>query len=169
MEIGTITEPLLNEFRQEVATTRRVLERVPENKLTWKPHAKSMTLGQLASHIASVPGAIAHIVQQDSFDVNQGNFAPPQPKDMKEVFAMFDQSMRDAEQCLQTTTHEQARANWSLLRGDQLLMNLPRVAFVRSIMMNHWYHHRGQLSVYLRLLDVPLPSIYGPSADENPF
>jgi uncharacterized damage-inducible protein DinB len=167
--MGMITEPLLNEFRQEMETTRRVLDRVPGNKLTWKPHAKSMTLGQLASHVASVPGAIAGLVQQDSFDVNQGNFAPPQPENLQQVFASFEQSMKEAEKCLQTMTDERARTNWRLMRGDQLLMNLPRVAFVRSIMMNHWYHHRGQLSVYLRLLDVPLPSIYGPSADENPF
>lgn len=164
-----ITEPLLNEFRQEVATTRRVLERVPERKLTWKPHAKSMTLGQLASHIASVPGSVAKIVQQDSFDVNNGNFVPAQPKNMKEVLASLDQSVNDVEQCLQNMSDEQARENWRLLRGSQELMSLPRVGFVRSIMMNHWYHHRGQLSVYLRLLDVPLPSIYGPSADESPF
>src|SRR5947208_12153493 len=167
--MGMITEPLLNEFRQEMETTRRVLDRVPGNKLAWKPHAKSMTLGQLASHVASVPGAIAGLVQQDSFDVNQGNFAPPQPENMQQVFASFEQSMSEAQKCLLTMTDEQARTNWSLMRGDQLLMDLPRVAFVRSIMMNHWYHHRGQLSVYLRLLDVPLPSIYGPSADENPF
>ncbi len=164
-----ITEPLLNEFRQEVATTRRVLERVPEQKLTWKPHAKSMTLGQLASHIASVPGSVAKIVQQDSFDVNNGNFVPAQPKNMKEVLASLDQSVNDVEQCLLNMSDEEARENWRLLRGSQELMSLPRVGFVRSIMMNHWYHHRGQLSVYLRLLDVPLPSIYGPSADESPF
>ena len=167
--MGMITEPLLNEFRQEIDTTRRVLERVPGNKLAWKPHAKSMTLGQLASHIASVPGAIARLVQQDSFDVNQESFTPPQPENMHEVLESFEQSMSEAEKCLRTMTDEQASTNWSLVRGDQLLMNLPRVAFVRSIMMNHWYHHRGQLSVYLRLLDVPLPSIYGPSADEKPF
>jgi uncharacterized damage-inducible protein DinB len=167
--VGMITEPMLNEFQQEVATTRRVLERVPEQKLGWKPHAKSMTLGQLAFHIASVPGNIARMAQQDSFDVNQAQFAPPQPGSMQEVLTAFEQSARDAEQCLQTMTDDYARSNWRLLRGDRELMNLPRIGFVRSIMMNHWYHHRGQLSVYMRLLDVPLPSIYGPSADENPF
>lgn len=161
--------PMLNEFHQEVATTRRVLERVPEQKLTWRPHEKSMTLGQLASHIASVPGSVARIVQQDSFDVNQGNFVPSQPSSMHEVITLFEQSVRDAEQCLGAMTDDQARANWRLLRGDRELMTLPRIGFIRSIMMNHWYHHRGQLSVYLRLLDVSLPSIYGPSADENPF
>ena len=101
--------------------------------------------------------------------MSQGNFVPPQPKSMQEVLTAFEQSVRDAEQCLQSMTDDQARANWRLLRGERELMSLPRVGFVRSIMMNHWYHHRGQLSVYLRLLDVPLPVIYGPSADENPF
>ena len=167
--MGTLTDPMLNEFRQEVATTKRVLERVPEQTLSWKPHAKSMTLGQLASHIASVPGNVARILQQDSFDVSQGNFVPPQPRSMQEVLTAFEQSISDAEQCLQSMTDDRASANWRLLRGERELMSLPRVGFARSIMMNHWYHHRGQLSVYLRLLDIPLPVIYGPSADENPF
>jgi uncharacterized damage-inducible protein DinB len=167
--MGTITDPMLNEFRQEVATTKRVLERVPERQLSWKPHKKSMTLGQLASHVANVPGSVARILQQDSFDVNQGNFVPPQPESMQEVLAAFELSVRDAEQCLQSMTDDRARSNWRLLRGERELMSLSRVGFARSIMMNHWYHHRGQLSVYLRLLDVPLPVIYGPSADENPF
>jgi uncharacterized damage-inducible protein DinB len=167
--MATITDPMLNESRQEGATTKRVLERVPEQKLSWKPHAKSMTLGQLASHIANVPGSVARILQQDSFDVSQGNFVPPQPKSKQEVLTTFEQSVRDAKQCLQSMTDDRARANWRLLRGERELMSLPRVGFARSIMMNHWYHHRGQLSVYLRLLDVPLPVIYRPSADENPF
>ena len=101
--------------------------------------------------------------------MSQGNFVPPQPKSMQEVLTAFEQSVRDAEQCLQSMTDDRASANWRLLRGERELMSLPRVGFARSIMMNHWYHHRGQLSVYLRLLDVPLPVIYGPSADENPF
>jgi uncharacterized damage-inducible protein DinB len=167
--MGTITDPMLNEFRQEVATTKRVLERVPEPRLSWKPHAKSMTLGQLASHIASVPGSVARILQQESFDVSQGNFVPPQPKSMQEVLTAFGQSVRDAEQCLLSMTDDRAREKWRFMRGERELMSLPRISFARSIMMNHWYHHRGQLSVYLRLLDVPLPVIYGPSADENPF
>ncbi len=107
--MGTITDPMLNEFRQEVATTKRVLERVPEQKLSWKPHAKSMTLGQLASHIASVPGSVARMLQQDSFDVSQGNFVLPQPKSMQEVLTAFEQSVRDAEQCLQSMTDDRAR------------------------------------------------------------
>lgn len=167
--MGTISDPILHEFRQEAATTKRVLERVPPQKLGWKPHAKSMTLGQLASHIASVPGSVARIIQQDSFDVTQGNFVPPQPKSLQEVLSSFEQSVHDAEQCLQKMTDDQARANWRLMRGERELMNLPRAGFVRNIMLNHWYHHRGQLSVYLRMLEVPVPVIYGPSADESPF
>src|SRR4030088_2549370 len=139
----------------------RVLESVPEQQLSWKPHAKSMTLGQLASHTASVPGNVARILQQASFDVSQGNFVPPQPKSMQEVLTAFEQSISDAEQCLQSMTDDRASANWRLLRAERELMSLPRVGFARSIMMNHWYHHRGELSVYLRLLDVRLPVIYG--------
>jgi len=126
--MGTITDPILNEFRQEVATTKRVLERVPEQKLSWKPHAKSMTLGQLASHIASVPGSVARILQQDSFDVSQGNFVPPQPKNMQEVLTVFEQSVRDAEQCLQSMSDDRARANWHLLRGERELMSFRALA-----------------------------------------
>jgi uncharacterized damage-inducible protein DinB len=160
---------MLAEFREEAATTRRVLERVPAQKLAWKPHPKSMTLGQLAWHIAKVPGDLARITQPDSFDVTQGSFVPPQPESLDEIFAAFQGSVRAAETYLQEMTDEKARANWRLMRQERELMSLPRIVFLRSVMLNHWYHHRGQLSVYLRLLDVPLPVIYGPSADESPF
>ncbi|MGA7754310.1 MAG: DinB family protein [Candidatus Sulfotelmatobacter sp.] len=167
--MGTATEPMLAEFREEAATTRRVLERVPAQKLAWKPHPKSMTLGQLAWHIAKVPGDLARITQPDSFDVTQGSFVPPQPESLDEIFAAFQGSVHTAETYLQEMTDEKARANWRLMRQERELMSLPRIVFLRSVMLNHWYHHRGQLSVYLRLLDIPLPVIYGPSADESPF
>ena len=167
--MNSLSDSLLKEFREEAATTKRVLERVPENKLPWKPHAKSMALGQLAWHVAAVPGNLARLTQQDSFDVAQASFAPPLPKSVAEILAAFEESLRDAEQSLQGLTDERAYQNWSLMRSDRELFHRPRIEVVRSIMLNHWYHHRGQLSVYLRLLDVPLPSIYGPSADENPF
>ena len=165
----TIAESLLGEFREEVEITRRVLRRVPEDKLGWKPHPKSMSLGQLAWHIAAVPGSLARIVPQESFDVTQGNFVPPQPKDLAEIMAAFEQSVRDAESCLQNMTDEQAHGKWRLMKKDQELFTKPRISIVRGIMLNHWYHHRGQLSVYLRLLNVPVPVIYGRSADEDPF
>jgi len=167
--MGTITDPVLSEFREEVATTRRVLERLPEDKLAWMPHPKSMSLGQLAWHIAVVPGSLAKIVPQSGFDVSQGNFNPPQPKEVAEIISAFEQSVRDAEQCLQSMTDQQANGMWHLKNKDRVLMCRPRIEIVRTIMLNHWYHHRGQMSVYLRLLNVPLPVIYGPSADENPF
>lgn len=162
-------QAMLGEIEQEAATTRRVFERIPEEKLSWRPHQKSMTLGQLALHTAQVPGGIAKISQQDEFDASTANFGAPQPKSLGEIFAAHDESVRAAEDCLKNLTEEKARATWHLKMGPKEVFAVPRAGLLRSIMLNHWYHHRGQLSVYLRLLDVPLPSIYGPSADENPF
>ncbi len=162
-------EAVVNEFRDEVAITKRVLERVPGDKLTWKPHQKSMSLGQLAWHVATVPGGLARILQQDSFDVTQGTFVPPSPKTLEEVLAAYEQSVRDGEQFLRSLTQDKASAKWHLLKKDRELFARPRIEVVRTIMLNHWYHHRGQLSVYLRLLEVPVPVIYGRSADEDPF
>jgi uncharacterized damage-inducible protein DinB len=162
-------QAMLGEVQQEAATTRRVLERIPENKLAWRPHQKSMTLGQLALHMAQVPGGIAKISQADEFDASQANFGVKQPESMGEIFAAHDESVRAAEDCLKAMTQEKAAATWRLKMGTKEVLAIPRAALLRSIMLNHWYHHRGQLSVYLRLLDIPLPSIYGPSADENPF
>ena len=160
---------MLEEFQEEAAITKRSLERVPADKLGWKPHPRSMALGQLAWHVATIPGGIARIAQQDSFDVLTGSFVPPQPKGLEEVLTAYEQSVRDAEKFLSGLTEEQARENWRLMKGDRQLFQQPRAAVVRTIMFNHWYHHRGQLSVYLRLLDVPVPVIYGRSADEDPF
>lgn len=162
-------DSMLSEFRDEAAITKRVLEKVPADKLSWKPHPKSMALGQLAIHIATVPGALARITRQDRFDVSQGNFEPPHPKSMSEVHAAFDQSIREVEEYLEGMTEQSAQASWHLMLRDKELSCKPRIGVLRSIMLNHWYHHRGQLSVYLRLLDVPVPAIYGRSADENPF
>lgn len=162
-------ETMLKEFNEEVATTKRVLDRIPEDKLGWKPHERSMSLGQLALHIATVPGGVARITDADSFDVSKNNFAHPTPKSMDEVHSALDQSILVVTQMLNGTTIDRAQADWHLMAGDAELMTVPRASIWRSLMLNHWYHHRGQLSVYLRMLNVPVPSIYGPSADENPF
>jgi uncharacterized damage-inducible protein DinB len=162
-------ETLLSEFREEAAITKRLLDRVPGDKLTWKPHEKSMSLGQLSLHVATVPGGLARILQQESFDAAQASFVPPSPNSLEEISAAYDQSMRDGEQFLQSLTQEKASAKWRLLKKDRELFSRPRIEVVRTIMLNHWYHHRGQLSVYLRLLNVPVPVIYGRSADEDPF
>jgi uncharacterized damage-inducible protein DinB len=162
-------EPMLNEFREEVVITRRVLERVPADKLSWRPHPKSMSLGQLALHVAGIPGNLAKVAQLEEFDASRANFDPAAPSDVKEIHATFDQSVRAAEDCLCNMSEEKALGNWRLMIRGKEAFSQPRSGVLRSIMLNHWYHHRGQLSVYLRLLDVPVPVIYGRSADENPF
>lgn len=162
-------ESMLNEFREEAATTKRVLDRLPADKLSWKPHPKSMSLGQLANHIAMVPGRLSKIVQQDSFDVLQGNFEPPQPGSVGEIMATFEESTREAGDFLANITEPTAQGPWRLMRGNTEIFVKPRSAVIRMIMLSHVYHHRGQLSVYLRMLNVPVPVIYGRSADENPF
>ena len=165
----TLGTPLLQEFLEETAITKRVLDRVPGDQLMWKPHAKSMSLGQLAWHVATIPGGIAKIAKQSSFDVSEGSFVPPQPNSLEEIRTAYDQSCRDAESYLKGLTDQQANQSWRLLRSGAEVFTRPRISVIRSIMLNHWYHHRGQLSVYLRLLNVPVPIIYGRSADENPF
>ncbi len=169
MVAATAFTPLLNEFREETAITQRILERMPADKLAWKPHAKSMTLGQLGLHVATIPGGIARLAQQDSFDVLNASFVPAQPASLQEILTAYEQAIPVAEKFLSELTEEQAQANWRLMKGDRELFHQPRMNVVRTIMLNHWYHHRGQLSVYLRLLDVKLPVIYGRSADTDPF
>ena len=163
----TLANTLWMEVEQESQTTKRVLERVPADKLSWKPHPKSYSLGQLAMHIASLPGAIAAAATPDTFEAPGFNQA--QPKNIQEVLDTFSKSLVDSKQGLLKMDDARLAATWSLTRNGNTIMSIPRMAFIRSIMMNHLYHHRGQLSVYLRILDVPVPSIYGPSADENPF
>jgi uncharacterized damage-inducible protein DinB len=167
--MASIGEPLVNELREEAATTKRVLERVPGDKLSWRPHAKSMTLGQLALHVATIPGNLARMAQLDEFDASQANFEPPAPRDLAEIHAALEQSLKDAENCIGNMSEESAMGHWRLTMKEKTMLTMPRRAVLRSLMLNHWYHHRGQLSVYLRLLDVPVPVIYGRSADENPF
>ncbi len=162
-------EPMMSEFREETVTTRRVLERVPGDKLSWRPHRKSMALGQLAIHIANVPASVARIAQLDEFDVATANFEPPMPSSREEILSTFEQSVRTAEDFLNGLTEKTAKGDWRLVAKGKQIFTKPRISIVRSIMLNHWYHHRGQLSVYLRLLDVPVPVIYGRSADESPF
>jgi uncharacterized damage-inducible protein DinB len=162
-----LADSLLMEFDQEAQTTKRVLERIPDDKLAWKPHQKSFSLGQLALHIASGPGQIVAAVSQDSAEVP--HFAQPEAKSRQEVLETFSKSMASARDALKKMDDARLMSEWTLTKNGKTLMSVPRIGFLRSILMNHTYHHRGQLSVYLRILDVPVPSIYGPSADENPF
>ena len=162
-----IAAAMLSELQQEAKATRRMLDRVPGDKLAWKPHAKSMSLGQLALHIAQTPGNVAHLAQADVT-------APPQFRQVEagslaEVLSAFDTSLAGASKALEGWGDAKMAETWTLSANGTPILSMPRMAVVRTIMLNHWYHHRGQLGVYLRLLDVPLPSVYGPSADENPF
>jgi uncharacterized damage-inducible protein DinB len=163
----TISNAFVQELEQEARTTRRVLERVPDAHLAWKPHEKSWSLGQLALHIATVPGGIASVAAAES--VQAPNFVQPAATRAAELLPALDQSIAQARDVLRGLDDAAMGATFRVMAGDRELMALPRAAFLRAIMLNHWYHHRGQLSVYLRELNVPVPSIYGPSADENPF
>ncbi len=162
-----LADTILMELDQEAKTTKRVLDRIPEDKLSWKPHPKAFSLGQLALHIASVPGNVAAAAVADTMEAP--TFTQPEAKSRKEVLDTFSKSLESAKDALQKMDDARLNSTWSLTKNGKVLMAVPRIAFLRSVLMNHNYHHRGQLSVYLRMLDVPVPSIYGPSADENPF
>ena len=163
----SMTAALLQEFENEAGTTRRVLERIPADKLAWKPHPKSMSLGVLGLHVAASPGVICGWANED---VTQFKGEPsPTPTSTEQILAAHDASVKTSMEILTKLGDEGLKGMWSAKAGDNTLMTMPKAALVRAIVMNHWIHHRGQLSVYLRLLDVPVPSIYGPSADENPF
>lgn len=164
----TIADTLIMELEREAQTTRKLLERVPDDKLAWKPHAKSMSLGRLAQHVATTPGFISGMARLDGYDVEK--FAePPALESAAALVAAMEESVAQAKANLAATDDAAMMADWSFRRGGHAIMTIPRIGVYRSILLNHLYHHRGQLSVYLRLLDVPVPPIYGPSADENPF
>lgn len=163
-----IVDSILMELDQEAQPTRRALERVPTDRLGWKPHPKSMTLGQLALHIAQLPGNIAGFVAAPALEI-PSEFKQAAATSTAEVLSALDQSLAKAKDVLNGLDDATIMSVWTLKAGGKTLMSMPRLAVVRSLMLNHWYHHRGQLSVYLRELDVPVPPIYGPSADENPF
>lgn len=160
-------EPILKEFRAEVPATRRLLERVPGDKLGWKPHAKSRSLGELASHLAGIAGMAVTIATTAEFV--PGSASPTKLNTAEEIRERFDQNVRKAEEALSNMTDESAVGNWRLVFQGKEIFSKPRVEALRSNVLNHLYHHRGQMSVYLRLLDVPVPPVYGPTADENPF
>jgi uncharacterized damage-inducible protein DinB len=163
----SVSQAFLQEFEHEAKTTRRVLERVPADKLDWKPHPKSMSLGELAMHTAMTPGVICGWACEDEYTF-KGDKAPV-PASTADIVAAHDRSVTKYKEVLGELGDSGLSSNWKASAGDQTIFEMPKGALVRSIALNHWYHHRGQLSVYLRLLDVPVPSIYGPSADENPF
>jgi uncharacterized damage-inducible protein DinB len=158
-------DPILGEFDREAVTTRRLLERLPDAKFGWAPHPKSMTLGRLATHIAELPGWVGSCVDKPGFDFGAG-YTPQALSTTAELLTMFDKHVALATQAMKTLTDKQLQESWRLTRQGQLILEMPRFGVVRTLLLNHLIHHRGQLSVYIRLLDVPVPSIYGPSADQ---
>ena len=162
-------ESLLAELDRELPATRRALERVPADRFDWQPHPKSLSLGQLAHHIAAIPGGIARFSQTDGMDVLQrGNHYAP-AESPAALMATLDASMAAARDALTRLDETSANATWRLTAGEQELFAKPRLEVLRTMCLNHWYHHRGELLVYLRLLDVAVPVVYGPTADERPF
>lgn len=164
-----ITQPIIAELEQEAAATRRVLEQVPADRLDWQPHPKSMTLGQLALHTATIPGNIARMARLDGLDAASRSFIPASPESADEILPKLEAGLEEARAFLGELDEASASAPWRLTMGEREIFTVPRLGVVRSLMLNHWYHHRGQLTVYLRLLDVPVPAVYGRSADANPF
>jgi uncharacterized damage-inducible protein DinB len=164
-----IKDALLPEFDHEMATTRRLLERLPEAEFAWKPHARSMALGQLAGHIANLPQWCSATLASTVFDLDALalDARPQLPASRAAVIEEFDGKVAAARNQLTSTTDAEFMTPWTLKKGGQEVFTLPRISAIRSFVMNHLIHHRGQLSVYLRLKDVPLPSMYGPTADEQ--
>jgi len=165
----SIAQALLAEFETQAPITRKFLERLPEDKLTWKPHEKSMSAGQLAYHLAFVPGAVARFAQENPRQ-SPGSFNFPQPASCQEILKTFDESIATVRDLFSKFSDAAMHETWRLVATDgRELLALPREQFLRNIMLNHWYQHRGQFSVYLRLLNVAVPASWGPSADEPPL
>ena len=160
----SIAQELLAEFEAQAPVTRTFLERLPADQLTWKPHTKSMTAGQLAFHLATVPGGVIRGAQQKQ--IAPPDFQFSQPESIQQILQAFDESIATVREVMPTFDDHTMAETWRIVDGDQELIAMPRQAFLRNIMLNHWYQHRGQFCVYLRLLNVPVPSSWGPSADE---
>jgi len=165
----SIASAMLAEFERELGTTRKFLERVPAERLTWRPHEKSMTAGQLALHIAQVPAGVLKLSLADEATAPDFRAGRKQPQTPREVLDVLDGSVAFVRQTLPTVDDGRMRSTFKVVQNGRTLMSLPRTDFLRALLLNHWYHHRGQLGVYLRLLGAAVPSSYGPSGDESPF
>lgn len=165
MNLGQV---LAQELQYESQSTRKMLERVPDN-FQWQPHDKSMTLGRLATHVAEIPQWTRAITTQDELDFAKSDYKPVTLASAAEMVEAFDKAVTDSIELLQNAADADLLRNWQLRNGEKVLMDMPKAVVIRSMVLNHLIHHRGQLSVYLRLNDVPLPSVYGPTADEQMF
>ncbi|MDQ6901968.1 MAG: DinB family protein [Bacteroidota bacterium] len=161
-----INSSLIAELNQEGANTRKMIERVPDESLSWAPHNKSMTLGRLATHTADIPVWFERVINADVYDFAASNYKRDELDNIQDILNLFDERLAAAKILLENSTDDILNAPWTLRRGEQIYFTLPRKVSLRNFAFNHIYHHRGQLSVYLRLLDVPVPGMYGPTADE---
>jgi uncharacterized damage-inducible protein DinB len=164
---NSIALSMLAEFETQAPITRKFLERLPEDKLTWKPHEKSMTAGQLALHLATVPSGIVRFVGNNPAQAPK-LFEFPQPASGAEILKANDEGLATVRELLPKFDDAAMKESWRMLAGDKAMFAQPRGEFLRDVMLSHWYQHRGQFSVYLRILNVPVPSSWGPSADEPP-
>jgi uncharacterized damage-inducible protein DinB len=166
----TIAQSMLPEFDQEMQNTRKTLERVPEDKWNWKPHDKSGAVGWLAGHVATLPGWLAMTLKTEQLDyapVDGPAYQPPKMDNRKELLAEFDKNASESRTALANASDQDMLKGWKLLAGGKEIFTMPRIACIRGMVMNHLIHHRAQLGVYFRLLGVPVPGHYGPSADEG--
>ncbi len=162
-----VKDTILPDFDQEMAATRRVLERVPEPAMDWRPHPKSFSMGELATHLAQIPHWGTTILTRDDYDLASGGARAAACATVREVLETFDRHVSEVRRGLVDMADGQLLQPWTLRRGAQVVLSVPRIAAVRSFVIHHAIHHRGQLTVYLRLNDVPLPPVYGPTADER--
>ena len=166
-QLMTLGQILMAELKHEAISTRKMLERIPADKLAWKPHEKSMSLEQLAGHIVNMFSWTNVTLKQDELDFAKSDYKPKSYREASELVADFDKNIEDAVETLSNISNDEMAQTWTMRNGEQIYFTMPRAAVMRTFVMNHIIHHRGQLSVYLRLLDVPLPSVYGPTADEQ--
>jgi uncharacterized damage-inducible protein DinB len=164
-----IRDTLLPEFDQEMANTRKMLERAPEDRFDYQPHSKSWKLDRLAGHIADLPSWVAHTMHTELLELEPGMFAPFVPSSRAELLSFFDKHVREARATIAKATDEELNKSWTMKWEGKTVMTMPRASVLRTVVMNHLIHHRAQLGVYLRLCDVAVPGMYGPSADEAPF
>ncbi|MCB0729000.1 MAG: hypothetical protein KDD00_16155 [Ignavibacteriae bacterium] len=161
-----LNEALIAELQQEAAATRKMLERVPEKSNSWKPHEKSMDLGRLSQHISEIPMWVPETVDKDELDFAKEEYTPKGGSTNEELLKNFDLNLANAIECLKNASDEKLMGNWTMRNGEKVYFTMPKIAVLRGFVMSHLIHHRGQLSVYMRMLDIPLPSVYGPTADE---
>ena len=165
--VNNIAAAFLGEVEQESATTRKVLERVPADKFDWKPHEKSMTFSRLATHVAEMHGWTKHTLDFPELDFSKMDYKPFEPKTTAELVEHFEKSLSEARESLKGASDETFMEDWTMRNGEQIYFTMPKIQVLRGMVFNHIVHHRAQLSVYLRLNDIPVPAMYGPSADEG--